>query len=184
MQRSVLIPVLIIIFGLLLLLKNLFNWNISIFRIFVGVAIVVIGISLLTGGWNWFKSGFGNNAQSNTYYEGAPASQSETVSFGQRHYTATQSGKFSYIFANGSIDLTNLPEEQVHRIELDSVFSNVNVYVKPGMSVAVQGSSAFGRIQLPNGNAVFFGDISQSSTSGITLVASAVFGSVNIVVRN
>lgn len=180
MQRSVLIPVLVIFFGVLLLLKNVFNWNISIFKIFVGVAVIAIGISLLTGGFSWFRSGFGGYSGHSSFSGGTPAGQAENVSFGERHFSVSQSGKFTYAFSSGSIDLTQLSEDGQYRIELDAVFSGVNVYVKPGMSVAVQGSSAFGKVQLPNGNATFFGEISQGSTSGVTLVANAVFGSINI----
>ncbi len=113
-MSKVLIPVLVIIFGVMMLLRNIFGWNISFFRVLVGVIIVALGISLLTGGARWFRDGFSQRSGAESQYQGSPASANQEIVFSQRHFTATGSAKFSYIFSSGTVDLTTLPAGQHH----------------------------------------------------------------------
>ncbi len=180
-MSKVLVPVLIIIFGVLMLLRNLFGWNISFFRVLVGVVIVAIGISLLTGGARWFQSGFGRQGDSGAQYQGTAAQTDQEIVFSQRHYTATGSTKFSYIFSSGTIDLTTLPVGQ-YTIQVDAIFSGVTVYVRPGQEIKLRGSAAFGSFRTPGGDGVYFGNIGRGEGDA-TLEGTAVFGGIEVVER-
>lgn len=180
-MSKVLIPVLVIIFGVMMLLRNIFGWNISFFRVLVGVIIVALGISLLTGGARWFRDGFSQRSGAESQYQGSPASANQEIVFSQRHFTATGSAKFSYIFSSGTVDLTTLPAGQ-HHIQVDAVFSGVTVYVRPGQDIKIHGSAAFGSMQTPGGDGVYFGSIGRGSGES-TFEGSAVFGGIEIVER-
>ncbi len=180
-MSKVLIPVLVIIFGVLMLLRNLFGWNISFFRVLIGVVIVAVGISLLTGGARWFQSGFGYQNNTGAQYQGTPANADQEVVFSQRHYTATGSAKFSYIFSSGTVDLTNLPVGQ-YTIQVDAIFSGVTVYVRPGQEIKQRGSAAFGSFRTPGGDGVYFGNIGRGEGEAL-LEGTAVFGGIEVVER-
>ena len=180
-MSKVLIPVLIIIFGVLMLLRNLFGWNISFFRVLVGVVIVAIGISLLTGGARWFREGFGSQNRAEARYKGAPAGADQEIVFSQRHFTATGSAKFSYIFSSGTVDLTNLPSGQ-YTIQVDAIFAGVTVYVRPGQEIKVRGGAAFGSFRTPGGDGVYFGNIGRGEGDA-TLEGTAVFGGIEVIER-
>ncbi len=180
-MSKVLIPVLIIIFGVLMLLRNLFGWNISFFRVLIGVIIVAVGISLLTGGARWFSTGFGRQSDSGAQYQGAPVGSDQEIVFSQRHFTATGSAKFSYIFSSGTVDLTALPPGP-QTIQIDAIFSGVTVYVRPGQDVKLRGSAAFGSFRTPGGDGVYFGNIGRGEGEA-TLEGTAVFGGIEVVER-
>ncbi len=180
-MSRVLVPVLIIIFGVLMLLRNLFGWNISFFRVLVGVVIVAIGISLLTGGARWFSGAFGHQSSTGAQYQGAPAQADQEIVFSQRHYTATGSAKFSYIFSSGTVDLTTLPIGQ-YTVQIDAIFSGVTVYVRPGQEIKMRGSAAFGSFRTPGGDGVYFGNIGRGEGDA-TLEGNAVFGGIEVVER-
>ncbi len=180
-MSKVLIPVLIILFGLLMLLRNIFGWNISFFRVLVGVVIVALGISFLTGGMRWFRDGFSSRNGAESQFQGSPASANQDVVFSQRHFTATNSAKFAYIFSSGTVDLTALPPGP-HKIEVDAIFSGVTVFVRPGQEIKIQGNAAFGSMRTPSGDGVYFGSIGRGEGEAV-LEGNAVFGGIEVVER-
>lgn len=155
----------IILFGLSILLKEIFHVHIPITRIIFGVILLYIGIRVIMGGmnrrWHSVDAIFGSSS------------------------TEYQSGKGDYniVFGSGTIDLSKMKTViQDEKINVSVVFGNGTLLVNDSLPLIIKGTAVFGNIVLPNQSSSAMGDIYYTSPTysdsqpHVTIDANSVFG--------
>jgi predicted membrane protein len=161
--------ILLILIGLSVLIRVFFNIDVPVVRIVFGGLIIFVGISILTGKPFQF-SNTGN------------------VMFGEGKYDAS-SGKNEYnvIFGKGVMDLRGMNLQQgKNKIESNTVFGETQILVSKNQAFLIKASTAFGAINLPDGETVAFGSNQvksasfQESAPYLQIEVNAVFGATRI----
>jgi len=162
--------IIIILFGINILLKTIFNINIPFFRILVGILIILFGISFILGS----KASIKNHT-----------SVFNSVKFD----TSEIKSNYETIFGNSIIDLSKLSDvnELKKTIKINNVFSNTIIYVSPEINLNIKGSSVFGMISFPDLNNIYFGStskiIDKNSDNILNIDIDNVFGRVSILYK-
>jgi hypothetical protein len=159
----------LVLMGICIILNVVFKTRVSFIRIFFGLLLCYIGLSLL------FSHSWRGHVRHR--FE-AP----------ERILVTGSSEKHDVVFGNGEIDLTGLKlEGRVIREEVSVVFGTGLVKLDPALPVRIDVSSAFAEARLPNGNDVGFGDEVYRSKGldenqpHLLLKADVVFGRLEII---
>lgn len=155
--------------GIILLLNSFFNFNINIFKLIVGVVIVLFGVFILF-------NGFGFQDSRNIVFREGTIRVSEVQD------------EYNIVFASGTIDLSKVKiEDEVKKIEINTIFAEGKVILNPDVPTLIKASSAFGELELPDRSSVIFssqkyriGDIS-TNRGYLEIKASAVFGKLKFI---
>ena len=157
----------LIVLGILAILRVHF----PIFRILVALFFIYLGLSMLLG-WFAFKP------------------DRNTVFFMDGVISASdQSEEYNVVFGRATIDLSGISPEKNPNIEVNAVFGSATMKVDPTIPVRITASTAFGRVELPDGGLAAFGERTyksrgfQEGQPHILVKANAVFGSIEIVER-
>ena len=156
----------LIIVGSLFLLRQYFHMNIPVLRLALGAFLIMAGITFMFG----------------------------HIQLGDEHDTffsdgGTQivqnSGEHNIVFSSKTIDLSRLEAgNQLHRVEVNTIFSSAVVYLDPETTYRISGSSAFGSVVFPDGNTITFGEGTQIGEEGkpvkLDLKVNTVFGKTEI----
>jgi hypothetical protein len=158
----------LVLLGICVILNVVLRTHIPFARIFFGLLLVYVGLSLLLGRsrherrWHRYKTP-------------------------ERVQITEPSEQQDVVFANRELDLTGLKlEDKVLHEELDVVFGSAVVKVSPAVPLRIEVSSAFAEARLPNGNDVGFGDEVYKSKNldpnqpYLLLKADVVFGQLEI----
>jgi hypothetical protein len=162
--------IILIALGLSIIFKIIFG--ISIFRIVVATAFILLGIIILVGK-PVFQSG-----------------NEKDVIFGERTYKLSnlKNSEYNTIFGKTVYDLSDLdslPPGKT-KVKFNTIFGSSDILLPAGLSVHIKADAVFSAAKLPNGNTVAFGSASYTSSEADTsasklyLEASAVFGGINI----
>jgi len=126
--------IVLIIFGVLILVKNFFNLNIPIGRIFLGVFVILVGIMIITNS--------GSKSENSKKW----------VFWGEDRY------HYDNLFCKMNINLTDLSAlEENKKIEINTIFAQSKVLINPNIPMIFEVSSAFAAANLPDGNIITFG---------------------------
>jgi len=162
----------LVLIGVSILVRIFFNIDFPVFRLFFGLFFIGIGISIIFGRQMSF-------------------SDSRNAVFGDSTFQVDQpGGKYSVVFGRGVTDLTNPAlYKDGARVEVVTVFGENTIYIKKDSPVRINAVSAFGQIELPDGNNITFGN-SQYSTGTIDkknlylkLEINTVFGATRVLVK-
>ena len=158
--------------GIILLLNSFFNFNINMFKLIIGIVIILFGIFVLF-------NGFGFQDSRNIVFKEGIIRVSEVQD------------EYNIIFASGTVDLSKVRvEDEVKKIEINTIFAEGKVILNPDVPTLIKASSAFGELKLPDRSSVVFGSqkyrIGDISTDQgyLEIEASAVFGSLKFVTTN
>jgi hypothetical protein len=158
----------LVLLGVCIILNVMLKTHIPFARIFFGLLLVYLGVSLL----------FGRSRREHRWHRFKEPERVEVTEPSEQQ---------DVVFANRELDLTGLKlEDKVVREELDVVFGSAVVRVSPAVPLRVEVSSAFAEARLPNGNDVGFGDqVFKSkgldpSQPYLLLKADVVFGRLEI----
>ena len=176
MGLGLLIGILLILAGIGLILKIIFNIDLPVFKILIGLLFIYLGIKILTGGFNVWKIHPGNNSVifGETYFKGLP-----------------EDNEYSIIFGYAKIDLsdtTNLKRSE--KIEIHTIFGSTDLIIDPKSPVKIDASAAFGSIVLPENEETAFGSASyispdyQNAENRLEIEASTVFGKFQVIQKN
>ncbi len=147
-------PVLLIIAGGLLLVRNLFNINLPVVKILLAVALLWGGITLIS----------------------ASATKSPVI-FGSRMELSDTTMEYTVMFDSSEIDLSNetITREQ---IEIDCVFGKAVFVLPANRSIHIEATGAFCSLRSPGGRTITFGEGTYDCGEGepLTIKASCVFG--------
>ena len=164
---SVVIGIILLIFGVILLLANIMGIRINFFRLFPGVILVILGIVVLFGQ-------FGGQHE---------------IIFDQKKIDLSEPFREkNIVFAEGLIDLNDLTElESNKKIKINVIFGSGRLILNPEIPSVVHANSAFANLELPR-NAVSFigsteyrlGDI-QTDQPFLDIEANVIFGQLKVI---
>lgn len=165
--------VLLIVFGVALVVKVLFNINIPMFRIFFAFFLIYIGIWFLIGGkFGWQQQG-------------------NSVIFNESSIAINQSpgGEYNVIFGKGTMDLSRITlDTGVSRMKLNTIFGAAVVQINPDIPLKIIINSPFAAAKMPDGNNVTFGSNYTYQTKSyqegqdyLLIHADVVFGALEVV---
>jgi len=155
--------------GIILLLNTFFNFNINVFKLTIGILIVLYGVFILFNGFGFQDSG-------NIVFREGIIRVSEVQD------------EYNIIFSSGTVDLSKVKiEGEVKKIEVNTIFAEGKVILNPDVPTLIRASSAFGELELPDRSSVIFssqkyriGDIS-ADQGYLEIEASAVFGRLKFI---
>ena len=163
--------IILISIGLSIIFKVVFG--ISIFRIVLAVAFILIGIKILVG-----RSAFNFSTK-----------DSDAV-FSEKKYTQfpTTSTEYNTIFGKSVYDFSEaaVPTDTDIELKFSTVFGNSDIILPQGLPVRIKGEAAFGAVKLPNDNTAVFGtsyytsEHDSTASNFVNIKASAVFGNIEI----
>lgn len=175
MSCSIVWGILLILLGAGLVVKFVFNLDIPVFKIILGVFIIYIGIKVITGG-SWNICRFEN--------------EKGDVIFGEARINSTDDwpgGERNVIFGASVIDLSKmaLGDSTVSgKLKINTIFGSTRLILPKDQPVKIHLETAFAGAMLPDGSKASFGNsIYQSATDSsgknpIEIHASVVFGSL------
>jgi len=144
--------------GIILLLNTFFNFNINVFKLTIGILIVLCGVFILF-------NGFGFQDSRNIVFREGIIRVSEVQD------------EYNIIFSSGTVDLS----------KVNTIFAEGKVILNPDVPTLIRASSAFGELELPDSSSVIFssqkyriGDIS-TNQGYLEIEASAVFGRLKFI---
>jgi len=158
--------------GIILLLNSFFNFNINIFKLIVGIVIVLFGVFI-------FFNGFGFQDSRNIVFREGIIRVSEVQD------------EYNIIFASGTVDLSTVKlDDSVEKVKINAIFADGKVILNPDIPTLIKASSAFGELELPDRSSVIFssqkykiGDIN-TNQGYLEIKASAVFGKLKFITTN
>jgi len=161
----------LILLGLSVIVRIVFNIHIPLFRIAFALIIIYFGIRVLVGG-AWCRG----NCNSNTIL----FDQAKTELSGD-------SNEYNIIFGKGIVNIsdTSLPSKK--KIRVNTVFGSGEIRINPDVPTVVRVTSAFAGARMPDGNVISFGEYvyrtkSYSDKSDyLRIHVNVVFGGIEIV---
>jgi predicted membrane protein len=158
--------------GIILLLNTFFHFNINVFKLTIGILIILFGVFILF-------NGFGFQDSRNIIFREGIIRVSEV----QKEY--------NIIFSSGTVDLSKIKiEDEVKKIAVHTIFADGKIILNPDVLTLIRASSAFGELEFPDRSSVIFssrnyriGDIS-TDQGYLEIEANAVFGKLKIMITN
>jgi predicted membrane protein len=165
----------LLLLGIAMIIKVVFQVDFPVFKVVVGIFLVMLGIKVL----------FGRFIIPSHHFE-----PEETI-FSERTYDQPESGKeYTVLFAKGVYDFTNvdLSKGSFHT-KISTVFGGTQVIVPRDLPVRITADAVFAGAELPDGNTAVFGSAVYESDSwspdsvSINIKMDVVFGGVQVIRR-
>ncbi len=165
----------LLLLGVALIIKVVFNVDFPVFKVLVGIFLVLLGLKVLFG---------------RTFISERHFSPEETI-FNERVYDNPDSGKeYTVLFGKGVYDFTNVDLEQgSFRAKVSTVFGGTQIIIPRDKPVRIQADAVFAGAELPDGNNAVFGTTVYESASyrqdsaSIDIKVDVVFGGVQVIQR-
>ena len=165
--------IMLIVLGITIVIKVLFNINIPVFRVVFACGLIYIGIWFLIGGkFGWQQPG--NN-----------------VIFNHKQIKITEptNEEFNVIFGEGMIDLTDIHlDKGVTNLKINTIFGKGVIKIDPNIPTKIVITSPFAVAEMPDGNRITFGNDYiyksknyQDETNYLRIKADVVFGELKII---
>lgn len=162
----------LVLMGLSVLLKAVFNIDLPVFRVLVGVLFILFGLRILTGGHD------GNDCLRYVPPKGGVVAPD------------AKGFEYNVIFGKGVIDLTGVEvKDRTVELKANTIFGSSTVRLKAKTPALVKVNTAFGSAQVPGGNATALGSLLyktpayQEGKPCLALEVNAVFGSSDLVLE-
>lgn len=161
------IGLLIVLFGISIILKEVFHISFPIFRLLFGLLIIYFGVRVIAGGFN-----------SNT--------STQTFGNARMDYHPNQR-EYNVIFGNGVVDLSTMANVAGNRnIEVNVIFGNGVLKINENVPTMIELSTAFGQAGTNDRSANGFGETIYTTPGfdqnkpHLYVKASAVFGKLTV----
>ncbi len=162
--------VLLILLGISIILKILFNITIPVFRIAFALLLIYLGVKILTGG-------FGIGRKKNT------------VLFNDSKIEYTESSdEYNVLFGKGVVNLSTVSlEKKTVEVKVNTVFAEGTIKINPALPTKILVNSAFAGARMPDGNVISFGNYTYKTKSFkenenyLKIETNVVFGSLKVV---
>lgn len=163
---------LLMVVGIALIIKVVFNVDFPIFKIIVAFFFIYLGLKILFGNFGMFSMKTGPNE----------------VFFSEREYSGPYDfEEYNVVFGKGVYDFTDVDLSQgSKRVKLGTVFGATFIKVDPNMPVKIVADAVFAGAALPGGNTAVFGTSSYVSPSfeqdsaHLYIKVDAIFGGVKV----
>ncbi len=162
--------VIVILLGVSMVLRYVFNIHFPIFRIIFACLLIFWGVRMLMGS-------FGYNRYNN---------YNSSVFSNSKHNYDKSNDSYNVVFGRGELDLRNVIVEKNQRIQVNSVFGSYIIKINDSVPVKIISNVAFGNIQTPDDNNTSFGKYSfqssnfSDSSPHIIIDANVVFGDLKV----
>jgi len=165
----------LLLLGIALIIKVVFQIDFPVFKVLVGIFLVLLGIKVL----------FGRFIMPSRHFE-----PEETI-FNERIYDHPESGKeYSVLFAQGVYDFTDVDlSNGSFNTKISIVFGGTRIIIPGDLPVRISADAVFAGAELPDGNTVAFGsavyesDSWRSDSASINIKVDVVFGGVQVIRR-
>lgn len=166
---------LLLLLGVSLIIKVIFNVDFPVFKILVGAFFVFLGLKILFGRVLIPEGKIGPN---------------ETI-FTERTYDFPEKDReYSVVFGKGVYDFTNVDlSEGDFKVKVSTVFGGSVIKIDDDMPLRIDADAVFAGAELPDGNHAVFGSSHYSSdnyrpdSAALKIKVDVVFGGVQIVKR-
>jgi len=140
---------LLVILGLSLIFRIVFNIDFPLFKIFIAFVLIYFGIKMLFGSFNEPK------------FE---TKETEVV-FNEKQYANPESNRdYSVVFGKGVYDFRDFDlKGEKQRVKISTVFGATVIKISKTMPVRIKVESAFAGTDLPDGNSAVFGSTTYTS---------------------
>ena len=165
----------LLLLGVALIIKVVFNVDFPVFKVVIGIFLVLIGLKILFG---------------RTFISERHFSPEETI-FSERVYDNPESGKeYTVLFAKGVYDFTNVNlDNGSFHAKVSTIFGGSQIIIPRDKPVRVKADAVFAGAELPDGNSAAFGtsiyesDSWRADTAHIDIKVDDVFGGVQVIRR-
>ena len=165
----------LLLLGIALIIKVVFNVDFPVFKVLVGIFLILMGIKVL----------FGRFLIPSHHFE-----PEETI-FNERVYDNPEPGKeYTVLFARGVYDFTNVDlSKGSFYVKISTVFGGTQIIISRDMPVKIKADAVFAGAELPDGNTAVFGSAIYESdswspdTAALDIKVDVVFGGVQVIRR-
>jgi len=163
----------LILIGIALVIKVIFNVDFPVFKILVALFFIYLGLRILFGSFGIFRFETGPN----------------DVLFTQRHYSCPyEYPEYNVVFGSGVFDFRDVDlSEGSQDIKIGTVFGGSKIRIDRDTPVKINADAVFAGAELPDGNTAVFGSSSYSSDSydrdsaHLNIKVDVVFGGVQVI---
>lgn len=140
---------LLVILGLSLIFRIVFNIDFPLFKIFIAFVLIYFGVKMLFGSFN------GPNFETK---------ETEVV-FNEKQYANPESNRdYSVVFGKGVYDFRDFDlKGEKQRVKISTVFGATVIKISKTLPVRIKVESAFAGTDLPDGNSAVFGSTTYTS---------------------
>lgn len=172
MGFGIFIGLLLVLAGIAIIIRILFNIDIPVFRLLIAFVFLYIGIRMLVGDFQLKNIHAGENAVifGETEFKGLPKDQEYTVLFGQAR-----------------IDLTGEnPPAETQQVKINTIFGSCELLIRKDQPIRIKADAAFAGAKLPGNNETAFGkaeyqsDTLDTSSPFLDIEADVVFGEFKV----
>jgi len=165
----------LLLLGVALIIKVVFQVDFPVFKVVVGIFLVLLGLKVL----------FGRTVFPSHHFE-----PEETI-FSERTYDNPESGKeYTVLFAKGVYDFTNadLSKGSIHT-KISTVFGGTQIIVPRDVPVRISADAVFAGAEMPDGSSAVFGsrvyesDTWSPDSASINIKVDVVFGGIQVIHR-
>ncbi|MBN2699705.1 MAG: hypothetical protein JXR52_12840 [Bacteroidales bacterium] len=165
--------VFILLLGIALIIKVIFNIDFPVIKILFGLFLIFLGLKLLFG---------------RSFLPHGHIGPEETI-FNERVYAHPENGKeYSVLFAKGVYDFTNVDlSEGDFNVKINTVFGGSVIKINREMPVRIEANAVFAGAELPDGNTAVFGaaqyvtDSWSRDTASLNVKADVIFGGLQVI---
>ncbi len=165
----------LLLLGVALIIKVVFNVDFPVFKVLVGIFLVLLGMKVIFGKFLIPPANF----------------KAEETIFNERVYDNPESGKeYTVLFAKGVYDFTNVDlAKGSFRVKVSTVFGGTQIIIPRDKPVRIQADAVFAGAELPGGNNAVFGtsiyesDTWRADSASIDIKVDVVFGGVQVIQR-
>lgn len=163
------VGVIVVLLGILLLARNVFNLDIPVFTILISVALIIGGIFLITGSFTMKRDG-------------------QHVQFGESHFQFNPGQRnYSVQFGEGTLNLKGHKPDSNIPISVECSFGQFRIVADREVPLKVTGQASFAELRGPDARKVSFGDYTYMSPDynpaqpGFTIDARVSFGELAVI---
>lgn len=165
--------ILLILIGLGIVIRVVFNIDFPIVKFIIAFFFIFLGIKILLGNFNFWHARHDEN----------------TTMFGERRIEGldAEHKEYNVIFGSNVIDLRDIDLSQGSKeVEIAVIFGSSDIKINEKTPVKIKAESVFGSAQMPNGNTASFGSTQYKTesfskdTNYLYIKADVVFGGIQI----
>lgn len=201
-MTSLIFGIIIILIGVSIIIKVVFQIDIPVFKICLGLLFLYIGIRIIFGGMNCCshngsRSSVFCSKHYNVYDENVKEEKTVIIDKdGNADTTYTESGhtgfngkkkQYDIVFGSSVIDLREIVlKEKVTTVTVNTVFGSSKILINKNIPYKLTTDVAFGSVKLPDGNSAGFGNSNltnadiNDTTKYLSIKVNVVFGSSEI----
>ena len=166
---------LLLLLGIALIIKVVFQVDFPVFKVLVGLFLVLLGFKVLFGKFLFPSHHF----------------DTEDTIFNERVFDNPETGKeYTVLFAKGVYDFTNVNlDKGSFHAKVSTVFGGTQIIIPRDKPVKITADAVFAGAELPDGNTAVFGttvyesDSWTADTAAIDIKVDVVFGGVQVIRR-